>query len=86
MGARGMDNDHDLAMSAGVMQGVESVSRLVANSFVSGIWEGIVLAAGGWDLSAAGAEDDGGGAVCDLDGGVWSAGGVAAGACVLFEL
>ena len=36
----------DLAMSAGVMQGVESVSRMVANSFVSGIWEGIVLAAG----------------------------------------
>ena len=36
----------DLAMGAAVMQGVESVSRLVANSFVSGIWEGIVLAAG----------------------------------------
>jgi beta-lactamase regulating signal transducer with metallopeptidase domain len=36
----------DLAMSAGVMQGVESVSRLVANSFVSGMWEGVVLAAG----------------------------------------
>ena len=36
----------DLAMSTGVMQGVESVSRLVANSFVSGIWEGIVLATG----------------------------------------
>jgi BlaR1 peptidase M56 len=29
-----------------LMQGVESASRLVANSFVSGIWEGIVLAAG----------------------------------------
>ena len=28
------------------MQGVESVSRLVANSFVSGLWQGIVLAAG----------------------------------------
>ena len=28
------------------MQSVESVSRLVANSFVSGIWEGVVLAAG----------------------------------------
>ena len=35
-----------LAMNAGVMPGVENVSRLVANSFVSGIWEGIVLAAG----------------------------------------
>ncbi len=35
-----------LAMAWGVMQGVESVSRVVANSFVSGIWEGIVLAAG----------------------------------------
>ena len=30
----------------GLMQGVESVSRVVANSFVAGIWEGIVLAAG----------------------------------------
>src|SRR5258705_8946791 len=29
-----------------LMQGVESVSRLVANSFVSGLWQGIVLAAG----------------------------------------
>jgi BlaR1 peptidase M56 len=29
-----------------LMQGVESASRVVANSFVSGIWEGIVLAAG----------------------------------------
>ncbi len=28
------------------MQGVESASRLVANSFVSGIWQGVVLAAG----------------------------------------
>ena len=41
-----MANDDDLAMNAGVMQGVENVSRLVANSFVSGIWQGIVLAAG----------------------------------------
>jgi bla regulator protein blaR1 len=30
----------------GLMQGVETVSRIVANSFVAGIWEGIVLAAG----------------------------------------
>src|SRR5277367_910965 len=30
----------------GLMQGVESLSRVVANSFVAGIWEGIVLAAG----------------------------------------
>ena len=30
----------------GLMHGVESVSRVVANSFVAGIWEGIVLAAG----------------------------------------
>jgi hypothetical protein len=29
-----------------LMQGVETVSRLVANSFVSGLWQGIVLAAG----------------------------------------
>src|SRR5258705_10023119 len=29
-----------------LMHGVESVSRLVANSFVSGLWQGIVLAAG----------------------------------------
>ncbi|MGD0443410.1 MAG: M56 family metallopeptidase [Edaphobacter sp.] len=33
-------------MDINLMQGVESASRLVANSFVSGIWEGIVLAAG----------------------------------------
>jgi hypothetical protein len=36
----------DLAMGTGLMQGVESVSRLVASSFVSGLWQGIVLAAG----------------------------------------
>jgi len=36
----------DLATSVRVMQNVESVSRAVANSFVSGIWEGVVLAAG----------------------------------------
>ncbi|HSY70375.1 MAG TPA: M56 family metallopeptidase [Edaphobacter sp.] len=36
----------DLAMGIGLMQGVESVSRLVANSFVSGLWQGVVLAAG----------------------------------------
>jgi hypothetical protein len=29
-----------------LMQGVESASRVVANSFVSGIWEGVVLTAG----------------------------------------
>ena len=29
-----------------LMHAVESVSRLVANSFVSGLWQGIVLAAG----------------------------------------
>ena len=33
-------------MDINLMQGVESASRVVANSFVSGIWEGIVLAAG----------------------------------------
>jgi hypothetical protein len=31
---------------ATLMQGVESVSRLVATSFVSGLWQGVVLAAG----------------------------------------
>jgi BlaR1 peptidase M56 len=36
----------DLSMGMGLMQGVESVSRLVANSFVSGLWQGVVLAAG----------------------------------------
>ena len=36
----------DLAMGLGLMQGVESASRLVANSFVSGLWQGVVLAAG----------------------------------------
>jgi hypothetical protein len=34
------------AMDLNLMHGVESVSRLVANSFVSGLWQGIVLAAG----------------------------------------
>jgi beta-lactamase regulating signal transducer with metallopeptidase domain len=34
----------DLGM--GLMQGAESVSRVVANSFVSGLWQGVVLAAG----------------------------------------
>jgi hypothetical protein len=33
-------------MDLNLMQGVESGSRLVANSFVSGLWQGIVLAAG----------------------------------------
>ncbi len=33
-------------MDLNLMQGVESVSRLVANSFVSGLWQGMVLAAG----------------------------------------
>jgi beta-lactamase regulating signal transducer with metallopeptidase domain len=32
-------------MDLNLMQGVESVSRLVANSFVSGLWQGMVLAA-----------------------------------------
>jgi beta-lactamase regulating signal transducer with metallopeptidase domain len=36
----------DLAMGMGLMQGVESASRLVANSFVSGLWQGVLLAAG----------------------------------------
>jgi hypothetical protein len=36
----------DLAMSVGVMQGAEGVSRLVSNWFVSGLWQGVVLAAG----------------------------------------
>jgi beta-lactamase regulating signal transducer with metallopeptidase domain len=36
----------DLAMSMGVMQGAEGVSRLVSNWFVSGLWQGVVLAAG----------------------------------------
>jgi beta-lactamase regulating signal transducer with metallopeptidase domain len=36
----------NLAMGMGVMQGVEGVSRLVANWFVSGLWQGVVLAAG----------------------------------------
>jgi hypothetical protein len=33
-------------MDLNLMHGVESVSRLVANSFVSGLWQGLVLAAG----------------------------------------
>jgi hypothetical protein len=36
----------DLTTGLGLMQGVESVSRLVAISFVSGLWQGVVLAAG----------------------------------------
>ena len=35
----------DLAMGIGLAQGVEGVSRLIANLFVSGLWQGIVLAA-----------------------------------------
>ncbi len=35
-----------MALDLNLMQGVESVSRLVASSFVSGIWQGVVLAAG----------------------------------------
>jgi beta-lactamase regulating signal transducer with metallopeptidase domain len=35
----------DLAMGIGLGQGVESLSRLIASSFVSGLWQGIVLAA-----------------------------------------
>ena len=35
-----------MALDLNLMQGVESASRLVANSFVSGIWQGVVLAAG----------------------------------------
>jgi Zn-dependent protease with chaperone function len=33
-------------MDLNLIHGLESVSRLVANSFVSGLWQGIVLAAG----------------------------------------
>jgi beta-lactamase regulating signal transducer with metallopeptidase domain len=36
----------ELVMGMGFLHGIESVSRLVANSFVSGLWQGIVLAAG----------------------------------------
>lgn len=36
----------DLAMGVGVMQGFEAISRLVANWFVTGLWQGVVLAAG----------------------------------------
>jgi hypothetical protein len=35
-----------IVMDLNLMHAVESVSRLVANSFVSGLWQGIVLAAG----------------------------------------
>ena len=35
----------DLAMGIGLGQSVESLSRLIASSFVSGLWQGIVLAA-----------------------------------------
>ncbi len=35
-----------MALDLNLMQGVESASRLVAGSFVSGIWQGVVLAAG----------------------------------------
>ncbi len=35
-----------MVMDLNLMQGVESVSRLVASSFVSGIWQGVVLALG----------------------------------------
>jgi hypothetical protein len=35
-----------LAMGVGLMQVVESASRLVASLFVSGLWQGVVLAAG----------------------------------------
>ena len=34
------------AMDLNLLQSIESVSRLVASSFVSGLWQGIVLAAG----------------------------------------
>src|SRR5271155_2835381 len=33
-------------MDLNLLQSIESVSRLVASSFVSGLWQGIVLAAG----------------------------------------
>src|SRR6266436_10385771 len=33
-------------MYLNLVAGIESVSRLVANSFVSGLWQGMVLAAG----------------------------------------
>jgi beta-lactamase regulating signal transducer with metallopeptidase domain len=35
-----------IGMDLNLMHGVESASRLVASSFVSGIWQGLVLAAG----------------------------------------
>ena len=35
-----------MVVDLNLMQSVESASRLVANSFVSGIWQGVVLAAG----------------------------------------
>src|SRR5258707_7007866 len=36
----------NLVVGMGFLHGVESVSRLVANSFVSVLWQGIVVAAG----------------------------------------
>jgi hypothetical protein len=36
----------DLILGLVSLHGIESVSRLVANSFVSGLWQGMVLAAG----------------------------------------
>ena len=36
----------NLVMGMGFLHAVETVSRLVANSFVSGLWQGVVLAAG----------------------------------------
>jgi hypothetical protein len=36
----------DWILSLGSLHGIESASRLVANSFVSGLWQGMVLAAG----------------------------------------
>jgi beta-lactamase regulating signal transducer with metallopeptidase domain len=35
----------DLAISMGVIQGIEGISRLVSKWFVSGLWQGVVLAA-----------------------------------------
>src|SRR5277367_568123 len=35
-----------MALDLNLMQGVEGASRLVASSFVSGLWQGVVLAAG----------------------------------------
>ena len=36
----------DLAIGMGVIQGIEGISRLVSKWFVSGLWQGVVLAAG----------------------------------------